>query len=77
MQTVFEIVIVSRKDLSIFETLYQSGRWIESYFNMSFISWGPGNFNVYFKGNVSKIVEETITRLLLKKFGTKLILIKV
>jgi hypothetical protein len=73
MQVTFEIIDVDRKAVSMFDNLYACAKWICSYFKMASISWSPGEFNIYFTGNVSPIVEATITRLIYKKFGTKLV----
>ena len=75
-QSKFEIVVTDRykyPKLGTFATLTDSGRFIQRYFRMAHISWGPGEYNIYFDGSVSSIVEQTISRIIQKKFGTKLI----
>lgn len=72
----FEIVITDHKvaaPKSIFDTLHESGLFIEGYYKMAFVSWGPGEYLVHFRGSVSSIVEQTISRLLIRNYGTKLI----
>jgi len=74
--TTFKIVVTDRykyPNLGTFATLNDSGRFIQRYFRMAHISWGPGEFNIHFVGSVSPIVEQTISRIIQKKFGTKLI----
>ena len=65
-QSKFEIVVTDRykyPKLGTFATLTDSGRFIQRYFRMAHISWGPGEYNIYFDGSVSSIVEQTISRI--------------
>jgi hypothetical protein len=73
--TVFQIIIPdhSKRIGSIFDSLHNTGLYIKDYYIMSFISYGEGYYHIYFDGTVSQIVEQTINRLINKKFGTKLI----